>query len=127
MVFGKTGTKIIDNVTVATSGIQNSTLIDLNSATDFAIGYTLTFAAGATGNVQILLFADPTGINSSFSAPGTYDNYTDMLIIPVSAGNTVSGITSFQKSGRYVIAQLVNLDAVKTITAASVWSIIQSP
>jgi hypothetical protein len=126
MTFTKTPVKILDSVTVATSNFQTSNGVDLGAAFDFCIGYRLTFNASATLGAEIRLFGDPEGGTLDFTI-GSYANYFDVAEIPISAGHTVEGIALLQRSPRYVKARVYNLDAGQTITACSLWSILQAP
>lgn len=127
MALAKTATTLINSVTVAASGVQDSAAsLDLSAAIDLAIGYTMTFNASAgTYGARIELFADPTGANSSFSI-GTYDDCVDSWDIPGDAGHTVNGLVPMMKCGKYVKARIVNLSTSQTITAATLTGIVQT-
>lgn len=129
MALSKSGTKIIDAVTVAaTSYSSESTGVDLSNAVDFAIGYTMTFNASASLGARIDVFADPTAASSSFTI-GSYDNPLDSAdIVPTSTqkGHVVSGVVQMNRSAKYVKVKVYNLDGY-SITSCSVWSIPQTP
>lgn len=127
MALTKTPTTMISNVTVAASNKQDSASgLDLTSAVDFIVGYTLTFHASATLGARIDLFADPAEASASFTI-GAYDNAIDSGDIAVSAGHTVSGSFQMQRAAKYVKARIVNLDAAQSITAAYVYGTVQAP
>jgi hypothetical protein len=126
LTFGKTGTQILTQASLAISGVSNpSSVIDLNTALDFGIGYTMTFTAACTAGANILLYGDPTAANNAFSI-GAYDNYIDLFYVPFVAGQTVNGVIPMLKMAKYVRAVVVNLDTAKVITNIALYSIVQS-
>lgn len=126
MALDKTATNILNAVTVAaTSYSSASTGVDLSDAVDFAIGYQMTFAAGATLGARIDLFGDPLGATLDFTI-GTYADAVDSADVAADAGHTVQGIVQLNRSPKYVKAKVYNLDSV-SITACSLWSIPQTP
>jgi hypothetical protein len=127
MALTKTPTIWISNVTVAANNKQDSGGgLDLSTAVDFAVGYTMTFNAAATLGARIDLFADPAGASSSFTI-GAYDDAIDSGDIAIDAGHTVNGLIQMQRAAKFVKARIVNLDTGQSITAASLWGIIQAP
>lgn len=126
MALVKTPTTLLNSVTVAASGVQDSAAsLDLSAALKLNIGYTLTFNASATAGARIELYTDPTGANSSFSI-GTYDDLIDSWDIAVDAGHAVNGSVRMDDSAKYVKVRLRNLDTGQTITGASLYGTIQT-
>lgn len=126
MALNKTATNILNAVTVAaTSYSSASSGIDLSDAVDFAIGYKMTFGAGATLGARIDLFGDPEGNTLDFTV-GSYADAVDSADIAADAGHTVQGVVQLNRSPKYVKAKVYNLDSV-SITACSLWAIPQTP
>ena len=126
MALDKTATNILNAVTVAaTSYSSASSGVDLSNAVDFAIGYQMTFAAGATLGARVDLFGDPRGATLDFTI-GTYADAVDSADVAADAGHTVQGIVQLNRSPKYVKAKVYNLDSV-SITACSLWAIPQTP
>lgn len=126
MALNKTGTNILNAVTVAAGAYSTaSSGVDLSSAVDFAVGYQMTFAAGATLGARIDLFGDPEGGTLDFTV-GTYADAVDSADVAADAGHTVQGVVQLNRSPKYVKAKVFNLDSV-SITACSLWSIPQVP
>lgn len=127
MALGKTPTNLISSVTVAASAVATSANgVDLSTAVDFIVGFTLTFHGSATQGARIDLFADPAGASVSF-AIGSYDLAIDSGDIAVNAGHIVSGSFQMQRAAKFIKVRLVNLDTAQSITAASVWVTVQAP
>jgi hypothetical protein len=126
MALDKTATLILDSVTVAGSANSvASTYVDLSTAVDFCIGYTMTFGAGATLGAVIDLFADPTGTTPDFTI-GAYDDPVDSGDIAADASHTVNGTVQLNRSPKYVKARVRNLDSA-SITACSLYATPQTP
>ncbi len=126
MALNKTPIKILDAVTVsAASYSAASSYVDLSDAVDFAVGYQITFAAGATLGARIDLFADPAGATADFTI-GSYDDAVDSGDIAADAGHTVKGVVQLNRSSKYVKIKVYNLDSV-AITACYAWAIPQRP
>lgn len=126
MTLSKTPTLIISNQTVAASGVSDSTGVDLSQTVDFGIGYQLTFNGSATLGARIDLFADPTGASVTFTI-GAHADPCDAGDIALDAGSQVQGFFQMQRAAKYIKARIVNLDTAQSITAASLWSIVQQP
>lgn len=127
MALSKTPTQIISNITVsANTASAASTGVDLNNAIDFGIGYQMTFNASATKGARIDLYADPTGASISFTV-GSNAAPCDSGDVKLKAGGQVQGFIQMQRAARYVKAKIVNLDTGQSITAASLWSHVQTP
>lgn len=126
MALNKTATNVLNAVTVAaTSYSSASSGIDLSDAVDFAIGYQMTFGAGATLGARIDLFGDPEGNTLDFTV-GSYADPVDSADIAADAGHTVQGVVQLNRSPKYVKAKVYNLDSI-SITACSLWAIPQAP
>lgn len=126
MALDKTATNILNAVTVAAASYSSaSSGVDLSNAVDFAIGYQMTFAAGATLGARVDLFGDPEGTTLDFTI-GTYADAVDSADVAADAGHTVQGIVQLNRSPKYVKAKVYNLDSV-SITACSLWAIPQTP
>lgn len=123
MAITKTATTVFSNQTVSGySSTTGSSSIDLTTAIDFAIGYTLTFPASGSG-ARIDVYADPTGANSGFSV-GTYDDPIDSYTITHDNSHTVNGMIPMNKAAKYVKIKLANLSS-SNITGATLTAIVQ--
>jgi hypothetical protein len=126
MALDKTTTLILDSVTVAANTYSAaSSYVDLSTAVDFCVGYTMTFGSGATLGARIDLFADPTGATPDFTI-GTYDDPVDSGDIAADASHTVKGTIQLNRSPKYVKARVHNLDS-SSITLCSLYSTPQTP
>lgn|GEM_PF-858237 len=126
MALSKTVTAIISNQTISAASSSPSTGIDLSGSVDFGIGYQLTFSGTATLGARIDLYADPGGNSITFTV-GTHADPCDAGDVALDAGSQVQGFFQMQRAAKYVKAVIVNLDTGQSITAASLWAIVQSP
>jgi len=121
MGLGKTYSKILDNKTAAASGsttLGDCTAEDLSAALQCAIEVDMTFHESATQGATIKVFASGDGTNFDTVEYATQS-------VAVSAGNAIQVTFPINPAVKYFRVQVTNLDSVQSITAISVWSIVQ--
>lgn len=121
MGLGKTYTKILDNKTAGTSAsttLSDCTAEDLSAALQCAIEVDMTFNASATLGATVKVFASGDGTNFDTVEYATQS-------VALSAGNAVQVTFPINPAVKYFRVQVTNLDSAQTITAISVWSIVQ--
>jgi len=121
MGLGKTYSKILDNKTAAASGsttLGDCTAEDLSAALQCAIEVDMTFHESATQGATIKVFASGDGTNFDTVEYATQS-------VAVSAGNSIQVTFPINPAVKYFRVQVTNLDSVQSITAISVWSIVQ--
>lgn len=121
MGLGKTYSKILDNKTAAASGsttLGDCTAEDLSAALQCAIEVDMTFHESATQGATIKVFASGDGTNFDTVEYATQS-------VAVSAGNAIQVTFPINPAVKYFRVQVTNLDAAQSITAISVWSIVQ--
>jgi len=121
MGLGKTYSKILDNKTAAASGsttLGDCTAEDLSAALQCAIEVDMTFHEAATQGATIKVFASGDGTNFDTVEYATQS-------VAVSAGNAIQVTFPINPAVKYFRVQVTNLDSVQSITAISVWSIVQ--
>lgn len=121
MGLGKTVTKVLDNKTANASSsttLGDCTAEDLSAALQCAIETVMTFDADATAGATIKVFASRDGTNFDTVEYATQS-------VSVSAGNTVGVTFPINPAVKYFRVQVTNLDTSKSLTAISVWTIVQ--
>jgi len=121
MGLGKTVTKVLDNKTANASSsttLGDCTAEDLSAALQCAIETVMTFDADATAGATIKVFASSDGTNFDTVEYATQS-------VSVSAGNTVGVTFPINPAVKYFRVQVTNLDTSKSLTAISVWTIVQ--
>jgi len=121
MGLTKNYTKILDDKTAAASGsttLSDCTAEDLSAALQCAIEVDMTFHGSATAGATVKVFASGDGTNFDTVEYATQS-------VAVSAGNSIQVTFPINPAVKYFRVQVTNLDASQSITAISVWSIVQ--
>lgn len=121
MGLTKNYTKILDDKTAAASSsttLSDCTAEDLSAALQCAIEVDMTFHGSATQGATVKVFASGDGTNFDTVEYATQS-------VAVSAGNSIQVTFPINPAVKYFRVQVTNLDSGQSITAISVWSIVQ--
>ena len=127
MALTKSVTSLISNVTIVAGGsVVSDDSIDLSEAVDFGIGVKATPNGSATACVTVELIADPRSIDPTFPV-NDYFTPVDAGDLDLYAGHVCQGFFPMNRSAKYVKVRVKNNDATYSVTAVSVYALVQTP